>query len=496
MRKGIRTSQEIGRAGRSRGWLLALALLAAGLAPAALAQLPEAVARALVRAGIPEAAASLYVHEIGAERPLLAAGAERPMNPASTIKLLTTYAGLELLGPAYSWTTEAFATGALKDGVLAGDLVIRGGGDPKLTLENFWLLLRGLRGRGLREIRGDLVLDRGYFTAEEFDASRFDDQPTRPYNTGPDALLVNFKAVRLQFIPDTEARTVSIIAEPVLPQVRIVNNLAFDASGACGDWVTKLKLDAQGNASAARLAFNGVFPASCGERVRNYSVLGHAQYVFALFRELWRELGGTLSGDVRDGAAATDARLLAAVQSPTLSEVVRDVNKFSNNVMARQLFLTLGAAGAGAPASADKSDRVIRQWLAGKGLSFPELALENGSGLSRAERISARSLGQLLLAAFKSPVMPELMASLPLAAVDGTMKKRTNAVEVAGQAHLKTGLLTGVNAIAGYLLDARGRRLVVVLIVNHANAGNAQPVQDALLRWIYSRETDGCCPRH
>jgi len=470
---------------------LLLLLVAAWLAPAAAsaqpAALPEPVARALAQAGIPENAAAFYVHEIGAERPLIAAGAERALNPASTIKLVTTYAALELLGPAYTWVTEVYAAGALKDEVLAGDLVIKGYGDPKLTLENFWLLLRGLRARGVREIRGDLVLERGYFAAEGHDPARFDDQPTRPYNTGPDALLVNFKAVRLQFIPDLEVRAVRIVAEPALPQVQIVNNLVLDVNGSCGDWVGKLKLDAQGSATAARLAFNGVFPANCGERVRNYNVLGHSQYALGLFRELWRELGGAFSGNARDGAAGADARLIASSQSPALAEVVRDINKFSNNVMARQLYLTLGAVGAGAPATAEKSNRVIKQWLANKGLAFPELVLENGSGLSRIERISAKSLGQLLLAAFRSPVMPELTASLPLAAVDGTMKKRLSGAEITGQAHLKTGSLAGVRSIAGYVLDAQGRRVVVVFIVNHANAGNAQPVQDALLKWVYNR---------
>lgn len=453
----------------------------------ACAQVPEPVARALARAGIPEGAAAFYVHELGAARPVLSAGADRPLNPASTIKLLTTYAALELLGPAYTWATEAYAAGTLKDGVLAGDLAFRGQGDPRLTLENFWLLLRSLRARGLREIRGDLVIDRTYFEAAPFDAARFDEQPTRPYNTGPDALLVNFKAVRLQFLPDLEARTVRIVPEPSLPQVQIVNKLAFDATGLCGDWVGKLKLESQGNADSARLVFSGVYPANCGERVRYFSVLGHTQYVLALFRELWRELGGTLSGAVRNGIVPPDARLISTLQSPALSEVVRDINKYSNNVMARQLYLTVGAVGSGAPASPEKSERVIRQWLAGKGLSFPELVLENGSGLSRMERISARSLGELLVSAFRSPVMPELIASLPVAAVDGTMKKRLSGAQVAGQAHVKTGSLSGVRAIAGYVLDARGRRLCVVLIVNHANAGNAQPVQDALLTWVHNR---------
>lgn len=461
-------------------------LLAAGLPSARAASLPGPVARALAQAEISESAAAFYVHEIGARRPLLEVGAGQPMNPASAIKLVTSYAALELLGPAFRWVTEAYAVGALSDGVLEGDLVLKGRGDPKLTLENFWLLLRALRSRGLRDIRGDLVLDRSYFAAHDHDPAGFDEQPTRPYNTGPDALLVNFKAIRLKFVPDSETRRVQILAEPMLPQVKIVNRLTL-VNGPCRDWVRRLQLDAQGGSAATRLTFSGQFAASCGERERNYSVLPHPHYVLGLFRELWRELGGSFNGTVRDGTVGADARLLVATESPALAQVVRDMNKFSNNVMARQLYLTLGAEGAGAPATYEKADRVVREWLAGKGMSFPEMVLENGSGLSRVERISARHLGELLLSSFRSQVMPEFIASLPLAAADGTMKKRLADAEVAGQAHIKTGSLTGVRSIAGYLLDARGRRLVVVSIVNHPNAGNAQAAQDALLAWLYHR---------
>lgn len=455
-------------------------------------RLPEPVSRALAHAGIPESATAFYVHEIGAERPLLAVGAERVMNPASTIKLVTSYAALELLGPAFQWVTEAHIEGELDGTVLKGDLVLKGRGDPKLTLENFWLLLRALRSRGLAEIRGDLVLDRSYFAPNSHDPARFDDQPVRPYNTGPDALLVNFKAVRLFFVPDNELRLVRIVPEPSLPQVEIVNRVVL-VDGPCGDWVNRLKVDAQGGSAAARLTFRGRYAASCGERERSYSVLAHAHYVLGLFRELWRELGGTFTGTVRDGTAGPDARFFAAVASPALSEVVRDMNKYSNNVMARQLYLTLGAEGFGEPGTEGKSERIIREWLAGKGLAAPELVLENGSGLSRSERISVRNLGLLLLTSFRSPVMPEFLASLPLTAVDGTMRKRLGEAGVAGQAHIKTGSLTGVRAIAGYVLDARGRRLVVVSIVNHANAVNAEAAQDALLEWVHQGATDACC---
>ena len=453
--------------------------------------LPEPVARALAQAGIPESAVGVYVHEIGAEQPVLAIGADRSLNPASTMKLVTTYAGLEMLGPAYVWNTDALTDGTLTQDVLTGNLYLKGSGDPKLTLENFWLLLRSLRARGVREIRGDLVLDRRLFAEEIYDPAGFDDQPTRPYNTGPSALLVNFKAVTLQFIPEAASRTVRIATEPPLPQVQVINNLKL-VDGPCGDWVGKLRLDSQGNSDSARLAFNGTYAVDCGESMRSFSVLGHRQYIGALFTQLWKDLGGSFSGQVRDGATPEQARRLTTARSLSLSEIVRDVNKYSNNVMARQLFLTLGISG-NAPATTGSATNGVKQWLALKGLAIPELVLENGSGLSRTERISARNLGAILLNAWASPVMPELMASLPVAAVDGTLRRRLKSAEVAGQAHVKTGSLSGVRSIAGYVLDAQGNRAVVVFMVNHANAFNAQAAQDAMLGWVHNRDSSNCC---
>ena len=450
------------------------------------AAIPAPVAQALAAGAIPESAVGLYVHEVGAERAVITHGAERSLNPASTMKLVTTYAGLELLGPTHTWSTEIHAVGAIQNEVLAGNLVIKGYGDPKLTLESFWLLLRNLRARGLREIRGDVLLDRTHFSTEDFDPARFDGDPIRPYNTGPDALLVNFKAITVQFVPEPEARMVRLVTEPVLEPIQVVNNVVL-TDGPCGDWVAKLKFDAQAAPDASRLVVSGPFSRDCGERARSFSLLAHRAYVAALFSQLWKDLGGTLSGTVRDGQLPPGSRLLVSARSPALSEIIRDINKYSNNVMARQLFLTIGALGGGAPGTMEKARGVIRQWVAQKGLPMPELAMENGSGLSRIERISAQSMGQMLLDAFRGPTMPEFISSMPIVAADGTMKKRLSNAEIAGQAHIKGGTLAGVRAIAGYVLDSRGRRVVVVLIVNHANAGNAQAAQDALLRWVYRR---------
>ena len=451
-------------------------------------QLPSAVVTALAAAGIPESSVGVFVQDAAMPQPSLLVGATRPLNPASAMKLVTTYAALSLLGPAYTWKTEIYSDAPLHDGVLDGDLIIKGYGDPHLTMEDFWLLLGELRQRGVREIRGDLILDRSYFERATDDPALFDNEPVRPYNTLPDALLVNFKAIRLEFVPDAERHDLTILMSPPLPQVKITDHIVLD-DAPCGDWVDRITLTTVGNAASTNLFFSGNYSTFCAEQVREYSVLDHPHYVHALFTLLWQELGGTFSGSVRDGTVPPSARLLAQHESPPLAEIVRDINKFSNNVMARQLFLTLGAtAGEGPPGTTAKARAAIRQWLEQKRLTFPELVLENGSGLSRSDRVSAQSLGQLLLDAFHSPLMPELAASLPLVAVDGTMRKRLVGAGVAGRAHIKTGLLENARSIAGYLLDHRGHQLVVVFLVNHSNAAEAQAAQDALLNWLYEKQ--------
>lgn len=450
--------------------------------------LPPVVAQALKGAGIPQAAAAAWVSEVDAARPRLAINARTALNPASTMKLVTTFAALDLLGPAYVWKTEAFASGTLgDDGVLAGNLHLRGGGDPKLTYEQFGRLLRQIRAHGIREIRGDLVLDRSAFAISEADPGQFDARPMRPYNVAPDALLLNFKAITLQLIPDPANRKLLVSMEPAPGNLHLVNQITLGNGNACGDWKERLRTDVFSHGSTTRLVLTGMFPQSCDEQRWNIVVQDHPQFVLGVFQQLWAELGGSFGGGVRDGAVPADARAVGVLPSPTLAEVVRDINKFSNNVMARQLFLTLGMEAGHRPANAADADAAIRAWLDARGLSLPELVLENGSGLSRRERISAEGLGRLLQAAWRSPAMAELIASLPVTATDGTMKKRLKQNGVAGQAHIKTGSLEGVRSIAGYVLDKSGRRWIVVFFVNHANAGGAQAAQDALLEWVYER---------
>ena len=460
---------------------------AAFVAHAAPAAVPAEVALALDRAKVPRDALVALVQEVGAAAPRFAWQAQQSVNPASLMKLLTTFAALELLGPAWTWATPVWLQGSVKDGVLDGNLVIKGSGDPKLVLERLWLLLRRVQQLGVREIRGDIVLDRSDFKLPEQAAAEFDGEPLRPYNVAADALLLNFRAQVFTFVPDAARGVALIAADPPLAGVRTDPSVPL-AAGPCDDWRSALRADLTDPLS---VRFNGSFAASCGEKTWPVAYADPKRYNERALAGLWQSMGGRLLGTVRDGAAPGYPTSPTSPASPTtppsfvstspaLAEVVRDINKFSNNVMAQQLFLTLALTqrGAGTP---ELAREVLRQWAVARlGAAADGLVVDNGSGLSRESRVSALLLARLLLQAWASPVMPELMSSLPVSGIDGTLKRSRATL---GRAHLKTGSLRDVSGVAGYVLANSGRRYVVVAIVNHANANAARPAFDALVQW-------------
>ena len=444
------------------------------------ASLPPSVLIALKQAHIPLADIGVEVREVKARRPLISINQAQPMNPASTMKLLTTYAGLEILGPAYTWKTEAWLDGKLENGVLQGDLILKGYGDPKFSVEQFWLWLRELRGRGLREIHGNVILDRNAFQLAPHDPAAFDNDPVRAYNVGPDALLLNFNALHLHVIPNGEK--IDLTVEPELSGIHIDNQLTVAAQGDCSNWDEAFFPQLNG----ANLLIQGAFPAQCGEREKYLSPLSHSKYFDAVFRSLWQELGGTLSGSVRNNSTSSSATLFATHHSAPLSELIRDINKFSNNVMARQLFLSLSLKPT-APATITRSEQAVQDWLQQNKLNFPELILENGAGLSRTERISPHSMVQLLQSAWSSNLQPEFVASLPIMGIDGTLKKRLHGSAAVSHARFKTGSLNGVKTIAGYLQSQTGKQWIVVFFINNANALAGKQAQDALIEWVQQR---------
>lgn len=443
------------------------------------ATLPKAVRDELKRAKIPLSSVSIVVQQSDTRTPLISQNAEQTMNPASTMKLLTTISALDILGPAYQWKTEAYLDGKLENGVLQGDLIFKGYGDPKLTIERFWLFLRELRQRGLREIRGDVVLDHSFFEVVDHDPGAFDNDPTRPYNVGPNALLLNFNALRLRL--SQNGALTNAVVEPALSGYTISNRITTVVRMPCGgDNTYKPRLEFR------NIVLEGAIPVDCGEMDDYFALLPHDEYFLAVFSDLWKELGGALQGKLRKGSAPPNQIPFATYFSPPLSEVIRDINKYSNNTMARQLFLTLGTT-EGLPGSIASSTKAITRWLDEHKLAFPELVLENGAGLSRTERISAQHLAQLLRHAAHSPFAAELEASLPILGVDGTVRKRFKDSELAGQAHLKTGTLEGVKSVAGYVHAKSGKQWIVVFIINHPNASSGQAAQDALVSWLQKK---------
>jgi D-alanyl-D-alanine carboxypeptidase/D-alanyl-D-alanine-endopeptidase (penicillin-binding protein 4) len=255
--------------------------------------------------------------------------------------------------------------------------------------------------------------------------------------------------------------------------------------GNCDDWRGALRLAAD---DAARWHFAGSYPARCGARTWPLAYSDPASYENRLVAALWREAGGKLSGKVHDGTLPEGAAPVFSVESPALAQIVRDINKYSNNTMAEQLFLTLGTRASTEPAAPaagvtqDQARAVLTQWLHQRlGSAADGIVVVNGSGLARETRISARTLAQLLQSDWNSAAMPELMASLPLNGVDGTLRRSAS---LAGRAHLKTGSMRDVVAIAGYVLSDSGRRYILVAVINDAHAGAAHPALDAVIDWV------------
>jgi D-alanyl-D-alanine carboxypeptidase/D-alanyl-D-alanine-endopeptidase (penicillin-binding protein 4) len=400
------------------------------------------------------------------------------------MKLVTTNAALDMLTPVYRWRTEVYREGKVSNGVLNGNLIIKGYGDPSFKAQDFWRLLMSLQQEGIKQINGDLIIDKSYFEKNVGSRVTFDDETWRAYNAMPSAFLVNGRNTSFKFSISENA--VKVNQEFELSEIKIINNMKISHS-VCGDWRSNFSYLVKPQLNNATVTFSGTFSTNCEDRYLELSVFDDEKYAFYTFRKLWRELGGKFNGGLKVQELPIGATKILEQKSDPLGYVVRDINKWSNNLMARQLLLTLAAEKAGVPATETQGAFVINNWLAGKGMQFDELKIENGSGLSRTERISAEHLGKMLVSAYHSPVMPELMASLPILAEDGTVKKRLNESQANGRAHLKTGSLDGVSAIAGYEIDANNHRHVLVMIVNHPNAAASKKAQDALIEWVHQQ---------
>lgn len=464
---------------------LLLALTGVGQAQATDDVLPEEILNALGYRNLPADSLSVYVENLQTGEVVLAWHESESRNPASVMKMVTTMVALDVLGPAYRWQTDVFFQGEVTDGVLDGDLLLRGNGDPFLVTERFWQMLRQIQQAGVREISGGLVLDDSYFQVVDHDPAAFDRAPLRAYNVGPNALLSNFKVVRYIFRPDG-AGGVNVRLDPELQELSVVNRLKV-TNGSCRGYQRGIAVTM--NDALDEVTFSGRFPSGCNVYSMDRTALSHNQFTYSLFKTLWQQTGGSIAGSWTAGVVGDDDEPDLSFRSMPLSEIISRVNKHSNNVMARQLLYTLAAEEKGVPGTEAAGREVILEWIEKKGLDTTATRLKNGAGLSREVRVSAKTLVELLRVAYDSRFMPEFVSSLSLSGLDGTLSRRFRNGELTGRAHMKTGSLDHVTAIAGYFQSRSGERYLVSALQNYEDVhrGPGDEVQAALLKWLNRR---------
>lgn len=472
-------------------------------------QLPPDISRMLRESNLPDEAIGISVSRVNDGKRVLTHGADKPLQPASTMKVLTAIVGLERLGPAYRSHTELRSDAVIENGALKGNLVLRGFGNPDITWEDFQRMLQSLRHRGVNDIQGDLIVDRGFFQPGRIDVGipPFDESPEFRYNVIPDALLINMNLAQYDIETDTVGFQIRLT--PALDGVRVISNMTFD-DRACAKWEDgwKIPTTVVSDDGEIRVYLNGTFPKNCSQSVA-INVIDRADFTARLFRSLWRGLGGTFNGRVREVDSASSIsgsptgqpamKLLAEHRARPLAEVARNINKVSDNTITRGLFLTLGTLATPdamaatvttttttATTTQQRADAEIRLWLKQKGIDDGGLVLDNGSGLSRAERITPAQLAAVLQAAYQSKWAPEFISSLPIVAVDGSMRNRLKSSPAAELGRIKTGSLRDVVSVAGYMPDASGQQHVVVAMINHprAIAAGGRAILDALLDWV------------
>lgn len=447
---------------------------------------PPELQQALRATGLPGSSVSVYVREVGGG-PVISVNASEPRNPASVMKMVTTWAGLLALGPEHTWRTTALADHGVRideQGTLAGPLYIKAAGDPFLSVQDLGGLLRELRLRGIKNL-SDVVIDRSVFGPVAIDPGAFDGALDRPYNASPDAMMVGLGAVRVLFHPDTRGQKWIPVIDPPVQGVRVTGEVGW-RSGVCpGSPRIATQLSTAGSETLIQVSGEAV--GSCGAFSTYRLAQSQERYFAAVFRMLWREMGGTLARDIRAGRVPASAQAVAWHDSDSLANMIRVINKQSNNVMARMLLLNVGVKTNGPGATAHSAANAALAVLRNDNIDIRGWVIDNGSGLSRTERLTAAGLGDMLDGVWRSPLLGEFVSSLAISGVDGTVRRRLHNSDARGMAHLKTGTLRDARALAGYVLGASGKRYILVSMANHGNAVAIRSFEDALVKWLAAR---------
>jgi len=466
-------------------------LLAATALTAALAVVPArpraaepprelrgAVEAILEKSALTGARVGILVSDVASGKVLYARDADVLLNPASNVKLFTSAAALSRLGPEFRYETEFRVDRASVGKGSVRTLYVRGKGDPTLVTERLWAIAGDLANHGLQRV-GDLVLDDGYFDGERVGAGFDQESGDRAYLAPTGALSLNFNSVAIHATPgEARGRPGRVALEPQSDYLELVNDTRTVAPRALRRIVPISSRDG----ARQRIVVGGRLP--LGSRpVALWRKIADPPAYFGQTLKRLLELRGVKVGRVKLGAAPPDAKLVHVAESESLGEIVRRLNKTSNNFVAEQLLKTLGAETRGVPGSWAGGIDAAEEFLAEVGLPRGSFVMKNGSGLNDANRFSARQTVTLLRAMWQRfPVAAEFLSSLPVAGRDGTIRWRMDGTEAVGRLRAKTGTLENVTSLSGYVETADRQLLAFSIIVNDfdGRALRAARVVDAL----------------
>lgn len=414
---------------------------------------------------------------------LYARGARRPLIPASNAKVFTVGAALALRGSDFTFTTEALAGGPLARGVLRGPLVLRGSGDPSLTTEDLWGLVLELEARGLRAIEGDLVLDDTAFDQAQAPAASGAESGGRPYGAFTSALASNFNTVAVEIAPGARAGAPARVATvPPMAGVRVVNRTRTGGPRGGQPAVSvQVLASAEAGAEAVVTVSGRMAPGAPPRRIWR-AVDRPALLTGLLFKELLSRADISLGGKVRRGRAAPGSRVLAKRESRPLSVLLRDVGKRSNNLYAEQILKMLSAKQPGSTRGGIAS---VMRWLGEAGIDTAGMHLADGSGLSRRNQVKALQIARVLRAAALDPATgAEFRSAFAIAGTDGTLERRLK--DLKGRARGKTGYLSGVSSLSGWIAGRTGGETFFAILLNGIGPGPgpAKALQDRVARAI------------
>lgn len=396
--------------------------------------------------------------------------ADRALVPASTMKVVTAATALRTLGPSWRFHTALERDGEInEEGVLEGNLYVRGTGDPTLVVEKLWKLVSDLEIEGVVEINGDIVLDDSYFSDGPLVPGwrkKVDIANGPAYFAPLGALSVNFNALSIVIAPGPS------VGEPARLQletrsdlVEFDNQLTTVAEGRRG-FVT-IEREADFKTGQTKFTVEGEVPADA-DIERHYRAVAEPRSWFrSVLVGVLAEKGIKFNGRVRAGTTPPDAEEVVRLWSPPLHEILNHMNKYSSNFMAEHVLKAVGAETGGAPGTTEKGLDAVRTYLDGLGIPADEYTLVNGSGLSRGAKLRPAHLNAVLLDMVHDPrVGPEFLSTLSVSGRDGTLRRRFDEDEEAERVRGKTGSLNGVYCLAAYVRARNGDVYAVSMLVN------------------------------